>query len=88
MSCLLSSLNASSPSSTFVMPARHPSRLESCGTVSKKELKAFIDRTGVKLGPLIPTQADRTKVIELLYQYEHLNSLDLSDLPATDLIVH
>lgn len=88
MSCLLSSLNANSPSFTFAMPARRPSQLESCGTVSKEELKIFIDRTGVKLGPLIPTQADRIKVMKLLYRYEYLNSLNLSDLPATNLIVH
>lgn len=40
------------------------------------------------LGPLIPTHQDRIRVLELLYQYRHLNREDLRDLPCTDLITH
>ena len=31
---------------------------------------------------------DCLKVLKLLYQYKHLNRLDLKDLPSTDLIVY
>ena len=40
------------------------------------------------LGPLIPTYHDRIRVLQLLYQYRHLNREDLRDLPCTDLITH
>ena len=40
------------------------------------------------LGPLIPTYRDRIQVLQLLYQYRHLNKEDLRDLPCTDLITH
>lgn len=39
-------------------------------------------------GPLIPTYQDRVRVLQLLYQYRHLNREDLRDLPCTDLITH
>ena len=40
------------------------------------------------LGPLIPTPADRLSVLQLLYQYRHLNGEDFTNLPCTDLITH
>ena len=40
------------------------------------------------LGPLIPSEADKLRVLQLLSHYRHLNKKDLSDLPCTDLITH
>ena len=53
-------------------------------------LEAWALRLGLEkvFGPLIPTAADRVKVLQLLYQYRHLNREDLTDLPCTDLITH
>lgn len=56
--------------------------------MSISELEKCISELGVHLGPLIPNNEERVKVLQLLYQYRHLNSVDLSDLPPTDLIMH
>lgn len=55
-----------------------------------EELEAWAIRLGLKpvLGPRIPTARDRLRVLQLLYQYRHLNREDLTDLPCTDLITH
>ena len=53
-------------------------------------LEEWVRRLGLEkvLGPLIPTEADRMRVLRLVYQYKHLNGEDLSNLPCTDLITH
>ena len=43
---------------------------------------------GLVLGPLITTEAERYKVLCLLYHYKHLNGTNLTDVPCTDLITH
>ena len=40
------------------------------------------------LGRLISSVADSLKVLQLLYQYKHLNREDLTDSPCTDLMTH
>lgn len=55
---------------------------------SSEELEKWALRVGLKLEPLVPTMEDRLKVLQLLWQYRHLNSEDLTNLPQTDLIVH
>lgn len=63
------------------IPQHHP---------SMDALEAWALRLGLGsvFGPLIPTEADRLRVLRLLYQYRHLNREDLTDLPCTDLITH
>ena len=55
-----------------------------------EELKEWATSIGLEeaLGPLILTTDDRLKVLWLLYQYRHLNKMDLRDLPCTNLITH
>ena len=57
---------------------------------SSEELEAWASGLGLGsvLGPLIPTPRDKLRVLQLLYQYKHLNREDLTDLPCTDLITH
>ena len=55
---------------------------------SFEEMEACIQDLKVQIGPLVPSEEARRSVIRLLYQYKHLNSIDLADLPATDLIIH
>ncbi len=63
------------------LPKQHP---------SSNDLESWASSLGLEpvLGPLIPTAADRLRVLQLLYQYKHLNREDLTDLPCTDLITH
>ena len=56
--------------------------------VPSATLEAWAEDVGLVLGPLIPTQSDRHKVLCLLYHYRYLNGTDLKDLPSTDLITH
>lgn len=56
--------------------------------LSINELNVWMEKIGIVLGPLIPSDAERYNVLKLLYQYRHLNSPDLTDLLATDLIMH
>ena len=51
-------------------------------------LEKWAEDIGLKLGPLISTDEDKHRVLMLLYQYRHLNSVDLTDLPCTDIISH
>ena len=53
-----------------------------------EDLEAWANEIGLTLGPLIPSMEARIDVLKLLWQYRHLNSEDLSDLPPTDLVVH
>ena len=55
-----------------------------------EELEEWASRLGLEpvLGPLITTSEQRLRVLNLLYQYRHLNREDLRDLPCTDLITH
>ena len=54
------------------------------------ELEEWARRLGLEkvLGPLILIPVDRLRVLQLLYQYKHLNGEDLINLPCTDLITH
>lgn len=53
-------------------------------------LEAWAVDAGLKkaLGPLIPSLEDRLRVLQLLYQYRHLNGEDLTNLPCTNIITH
>lgn len=70
------------------LPQRLPVRNRPPVTLSVNELEVWTEKLGIILGPLIPSEEERHKVLRLLYQYRHLNSPDLTDLPATDLIMH
>lgn len=69
-------------------PKRQVQRRKTLVDVSVTELEQCIQQLGVHLGPLIPNQEERVKVLRLLYQYQHLNSLDMTDLLVIDLIIH
>jgi hypothetical protein len=69
-------------------PARRIQRSKIDTNVSTATLKAWAIDVGLELGPLIPTEEDRHKVLCLLYHYRHLNGTDLTNLSCTDLIVH
>ena len=51
-------------------------------------LETWSSDVGLKLGPLLPTEAARHKVLSLFYHYRHLNCTGLEDLSCTDLITH
>ncbi len=55
-----------------------------------QDLEAWVSQLGLEpvLGSLITTAEQRLRVLNLLYQYRHLNREDLRDLPCTDLITH
>jgi hypothetical protein len=64
---------------------RRPVKRQLSG-VPQALINEWFAKSGVRLGPLTPDQRD--KVTRLLYTYQDLNSVDLEDLPATDLYVH
>ena len=51
-------------------------------------LESWADTVGLVLGPLVPNEEAKRKVLSLFYHYRHLNGTDLTDLPCTDLITH
>ncbi len=55
-----------------------------------QDLEAWVSLLELEpvLGPLITTAEQRLRVLNLLYQYKHLNRENLRDLPCTDLITH
>lgn len=59
--------------------ARHP---------PPEELEEWATEAGVSLGPLVPSQEARIKVLQLLHQYKHFNGNNLTHLPCTDIITH
>ena len=71
-------------------PSRRPERPVPKCQPPDEELEAWVQQLGLELvlGPLIPTPKDRLMVIQLLYQYRHLNGEDFTRLPCTDLITH
>ena len=69
------------------IPDRKVNRTSIGSFPSQDEMEECVTALGVKLGPLVPLNR-KDEVIKLLYQYRHLNSVDLSDLPETDLIIH
>ena len=71
-----------------VYPARPILRPSIPSDVGPIVLESWASEVGLILGPLIPTEGDRLKVLTLLYHYRHLNGTDLTDLPCTDLITH
>ena len=83
-------IEADRPSLRKPFPARRIQRLVPKQYPPPNVLEEWARRLGLEkvLGPLIPTEADRMRVLRLLYQYRHLNGEDLSNLPCTDLITH
>lgn len=73
---------------TFPFPTRSVIRREMDLAPSIQELEEWAQLTGVKPGPLIPSPADRERVLRLFYTYRDLNGNNLTDLLCTDLIVH
>ena len=71
-------------------PARRVVRRSLLQHPSLAELEEWASKLGLEpvLGPLITTAAQRLRVLQLLWQYKHLNREDLRDLPCTDLITH
>ena len=55
---------------------------------SYAELLEWVAELQIQLEMLISMKADELQVLQLLYFYWHLNSMNLDSLPATDLIVH
>lgn len=56
--------------------------------IPSEVLEEWATSVGLSVGPLVPTEAARHKVLCLFYHYRHLNGSDLRDLPCTDLITH
>ena len=56
--------------------------------LTESELEKWAISVSLTLGDKIPTREDRFKVLQLVYQYRHLNGTGLIDLPPTDLITH
>lgn len=56
--------------------------------MSISDLERCISKLEVYFGPLIPNNEERIKVLQLLYQYCHLNLIDLLDLLPTNLIIY
>lgn len=78
------------PTARKPFPDRRPQRPVPVSQPSDQVLEEWATLLGLGpvLGPLIPTQADRIAVLQLLYQYKHLNGEDFTNLPCTDLITH
>ena len=76
------------PKKTNPYPTRPICRPSINHSVPSEVLEAWATSVGLMLGPLIDTEAQRHKVLCLLYHYRHLNGTDLTDLPCTDLITH
>ena len=51
-------------------------------------LESWAHSVGLMVGPLVPDEKARHKVLSLFYHYRHRNGTDLRDLPCTDLITH
>ena len=51
-------------------------------------LKKWAEKIELKLKSLISIKKNKHRVLFLLYQYRHLNSVDLTDLSCTDIITH
>lgn len=49
-------------------------------------LEKWAEDIDLKLRPFVPTKEDRNRVLILLYQYRHLNSVNLTNLPCMDII--
>ena len=73
---------------SMAFPARRVVREPPRESYPLDVLEKWAEDIGLKLGPLIPTDEDKHRVLILLYQYRHLNSVDLTDLPCTDIISH
>lgn len=69
-------------------PERHILSMNSDNFPSHVGLLEWAAELKIQLGTLIPIKEDELRVLQLLYSYRHLNSIDLDSLPATDLIVH
>ncbi len=76
------------PVSKPPFPSRRIYRPSINSSISDIVLETWRESVGLSLGPMIPTEEHRRKVLLLLFHYRHLNGKDLTDLPCTDLIVH
>ena len=56
--------------------------------ISNEDLVSWAKEVDLVIGPLIPTEEDKFRVLRLIHAYRHLNGTDLTDLPPTDMIVH
>ncbi|POS84028.1 hypothetical protein EPUL_004548 [Erysiphe pulchra] len=74
----------SSPSPRYPKIRRPEKRVLSAHAQGK--IDDWFNGTGIKLGFLEPHQAARVK--RLVYTYQDLNSLELNELPLTDLYIH
>ena len=55
---------------------------------SLNKLELWVSSVGVKLESLISTAENWLKILQLLYQYKHLDGQNLFNLLSTDLILH
>ena len=69
-------------------PARPICRPSINHSIPSSALEDWTTSVSLTLGSLVTTEAQRHKVLYLLYHYRHLNGTDLTDLPYTDLITH
>ena len=69
-------------------PTRQILRPSIQARVPSATLESWAESVGLVLGPLIPNEEAKHKVLSLFYHYRHLNGTDLTDLPCTDLITH
>ena len=53
----------------------------------QNEMKKCVTALKIELKSLLSSDR-KNKIIKLLYQYRHLNSVNLSDLSKTNLIIH
>lgn len=70
------------------MPRKLPQRQHSLP--QSEELKKWVIKLGFGsvLGPLIPTAADRLRVLQLLHQHRQLNKEYLRSILCTDIITN
>ena len=54
---------------------------------SQNEIKKYVTVLKIKLKPLLLSDR-KNKIIKLLYQYKHLNSMNFSNLSKIDFIIH
>ena len=77
-----------SPRKTNPYPSRPILRPSIQARVPFATLESWADSVGLVLGPLVPGEEARHKVLSLLYHYRHLNGTTLKNLPCTDIITH
>ena len=84
---LICESNVVSPRSGTAFSTRPVSRPAMIDLTPFEEIESYVKNLKVQLESLIPKRSYRD-VIRLFYQYKHLNSIDLANLPPTDFIIH